>query len=150
VTGREPWLGVDLGAARVGLALSDPDRRLAMPLATLDRAGRGAKALARALAAEARAQGAGRVVVGLPLNMDGTESPGAAEARDVAAALEARGVAASLQDERRSSVEAHASLREAGRKTKAHKAVVDQAAAVVILQAALDRARAAAPNITKR
>ncbi|MDR0593422.1 MAG: Holliday junction resolvase RuvX, partial [Bifidobacteriaceae bacterium] len=88
-----PWLGVDLGEARVGLALSDPGLILAMPLATLARDGRAVDALADHLAALARERGAGRVIVGWPLNMDGSAGPKAAEAADLAAALRAGGVA---------------------------------------------------------
>jgi putative Holliday junction resolvase len=78
------------------------------------------------------------MVVGLPLNMDGSESPNAAEARKLAEILETNGWMVLLQDERRSSVQAHAQLREAGRRTKRHRPVVDQVAAVIILQTALD------------
>jgi putative Holliday junction resolvase len=131
-----------LGDARGGLALSDPSGLLAMPPATLSREGRGVTALASAIAETATAAGAVCVVVGFPLNMDGTEGPKAKEARRLTEALDSAGVSVRLQDERRSTVEAHERLRSAGRKTKDHRAVVDQAAAVVILQAALDAARA--------
>jgi putative Holliday junction resolvase len=136
---------VDLGQRRVGLALSDPDRRLAMPLATWQRGGDGPAALARRIAAEAEARGAARVIVGWPINMDGTEGPRAAEARAVAEAL---GEGAGLVDERLTTRQAEAQLRGAGRAAKRQRPVVDQAAAVIILQAALDRA--AALNVTKR
>jgi putative Holliday junction resolvase len=133
-----PWLGVDLGQARVGLAKSDPGLVLAMPLATLARAGRSIEALADHLAGLARDENARRVVVGWPLNMDGTAGPKAAEAAGLAAALEARGVETALQDERRTTAQASAQLREAGRNSRTQRAVIDQAAATLILQAALD------------
>ncbi|MDR2348831.1 MAG: Holliday junction resolvase RuvX [Bifidobacteriaceae bacterium] len=138
------WLGVDLGQSRVGLAVSDPDRIMATPLGTLRRDGRPVEALARQLADQAASARAGRVVVGWPLNMDGTEGAAAVEARALAAALSALGLEVGLQDERRTTVQAHAQLRAAGRKHRHHRAVVDQAAAVLILQAALDAARSGA------
>jgi putative Holliday junction resolvase len=137
------WLGVDLGRSRVGLAVSDPDRVLAMPVGTMRREGRGVELLARQIADQARSARAGRVVVGWPLNMDGSQGPMAAEAQAVAAALAALGLEAALQDERRTTAQAHDQLRAAGRSRRRHRAVVDQAAAVLILQAALDAARGA-------
>jgi putative Holliday junction resolvase len=129
---------VDLGQVRVGLAKSDPGLVLAMPLATLQRAGRSVEALADHLARVAREENARRVVVGWPLNMDGTIGPKAAEAGELAAALKAKGVETALQDERRTTSQASAQLREAGRDAKSQRAVIDQAAATLILQSALD------------
>ncbi|MDR0627445.1 MAG: Holliday junction resolvase RuvX [Bifidobacteriaceae bacterium] len=136
-----PWLGVDLGEVRVGLAKSDPDLILATPLATWRRAGDSLAALAARLAELAQAEGARQVVVGYPLNMDGSAGPKAREAASLAERLRALGVATALQDERRSTVEAAGQLRAAGRSTRAQRDVIDQAAAVLILQAALDAAR---------
>ncbi|MDR1634532.1 MAG: Holliday junction resolvase RuvX [Bifidobacteriaceae bacterium] len=135
-----PWLGVDLGQVRIGLALSDPGLVLAMPLATIDRAGRSIDALAGYIATLAVENKAWRVIVGWPLNMDGTSGPKAAEAAALAAALEVRGVPSALQDERRTTAQASAQLRAAGRSAKQQRQVIDQAAAVLILQAALDTA----------
>ncbi|MDR2252644.1 MAG: Holliday junction resolvase RuvX [Bifidobacteriaceae bacterium] len=136
-----PWLGVDLGLVRVGLAVSDPDRLLAMPLATLPRADLSVEALAGALAAVAAERQAVRVVVGVPWNMDGSAGPRALEALAVAEALRAAGTPCAAQDERLTTVEAETLLRAAGRTAKRQRPVVDQAAAVIILQAALDAAR---------
>jgi putative Holliday junction resolvase len=126
---------------RIGLAMSDPDLILAWPSDTIQRAGRGIGAVAEEIHRLAEESGASRVVIGLALNMNGTEGPNAAEARRLADALEALGSKTLLQDERRSSVQAEAQLRQAGRSARRQRAVVDQAAAVVILQAALDAAR---------
>jgi putative holliday junction resolvase len=83
------------------------------------------------------------VVVGLPRSLSGTEGPAAAKAREFAAALAARvtPVAVRLQDERLTTVSAEAMLRDRGKKGASRRAVVDQAAAVLILQHALDTER---------
>lgn len=126
--------------------MSDRSLALAMPLATYPRGGLGELALAEWLAQVMQEHEASRVVIGVPLNMNGSAGPRAAHAQGVADALAARGVAVTLQDERLSTVEAEAHLRRAGRRAKNQRAVVDQAAAVIILQAALDAHR----NVTKR
>ncbi|MDR2372619.1 MAG: Holliday junction resolvase RuvX [Bifidobacteriaceae bacterium] len=132
---------MDLGQARVGLAASDPDLLLANPVATLARAGMSVPALAARLVEVAAERGARRVIVGWPLNMNGTVGPKAAEAAELAAALEAAGMPAALQDERRTTAQAQAQLRAAGRAARAQRPIIDQAAAVLILQAALDAHR---------
>ena len=135
------WLGVDAGEARVGLAMSDPAGRLAMPLDTLERRGLDDQAVARQIADLVSAHNVVQVVVGLPVSLSGQEGPAAARARELVAALRTalpEGLHLHTQDERHSTTQAHRQLREAGRPTKRHRAVVDQAAAVVILQAALD------------
>jgi putative Holliday junction resolvase len=125
------------------LALSDPGLILAMPLATMARADRDLDAVASEIADLAERHGANLAVVGWPLNMDGTPGPKAAEADQLARTLAAKGLQAVLCDERRTTVQASAQLRAAGRKAKAQRPVIDQAAAVLILQAALDADRAA-------
>ncbi len=140
-------LGVDVGDVRVGVASSDVSGLLATPVETLPRGG-GDLARLVALAAEHDAL---EVVVGLPRSLSGQEGPAAAKARayaaDLAAALLAAGCAASVRlcDERMSTVTATAQLRERGGRGKKHgkkrRAVVDQVAAVVILQNALDTER---------
>jgi len=130
-------LGIDPGLRRVGVALSDEDGRIAMPLSTLPRTGD--EALVAALAALVAEHGAGVVVVGLPLRLDGSESDGSRRARRLAQALSSR-VAAEvvLWDERLSTAQAERSLRESGVRGRDRKDVVDQVAATLILQSYLD------------
>lgn len=115
---------------------------IATPVETVAR-GRGDLARIRALAREHEAI---ELVVGLPRSLSGGEGPAAAKVRDFAAALAALvagdEVTVRLCDERLSTVSAEAVLREQGRKASRRRAVVDQAAAVVILQNALDTERA--------
>lgn len=138
-------IGVDVGDVRIGLASCDPSGMIATPLVTLAR-GDGDLAGIRAHAEE---QGAVEVVVGLPRSLSGGEGPAAAKARDfaraLAAELDALAVPVRLCDERLSTVTAESQLRAGGwkgtRQAKRRRAVVDQAAAVVILQNALDTER---------
>jgi putative Holliday junction resolvase len=125
---------------RVGLAVSDPDGLLATPVATLAR-GRSLRQIVQEVV-ERRAR---CVYVGLPRHLSGREGSSAAAVRGYAGSL-AQAVApveVRLVDERLSTVAAHHALRAAGRSTRDHRQVVDQAAAVVILQDALDAERAA-------
>jgi putative Holliday junction resolvase len=134
-------LGIDVGAVRVGVALSDPDGVLATPLVTVPRdveGGSDVRSIA-GLVAEHEAVG---VVVGLPRTLAGREGPAAEAAREFAVALEnALDVPVELSDERLTTVVATRQLRERGVKGRRQRAVVDQAAAVVILQSWLDAAR---------
>lgn len=139
-------LGIDPGDARIGVARSDPSGMLATPVETVRR-GRGD--LAR-IAEIVRAEQDGdpervlEVVVGLPRSLAGGEGPAAAKVREWAAKL-ARTVApvpVRLADERLTTVSAEAMLRDRGRSGPKRRAVVDQAAAVVILQHVLDTERA--------
>jgi len=133
-------LGIDPGDARIGVAASDPSGFLATPVETVAR-GEGDLARLQALVAEYEAI---RIYVGLPRSLSGGEGPAAARVRMFAADL-AEAVApvpVHLQDERLTTVSAEAMLRERGRKGQKRRAVVDQAAAVLILQNALDRERA--------
>ena len=144
---RGVWLGVDVGSVRVGVAVSDPDRILATPVTTLARepgatvepGGPDVEALA-ALVVEHAAVG---VVVGLPRSLSGDEGPAAGLARAYAAVVAARvaPVWVRLVDERLTSVDAHRALRDSGVAGRRQRAVVDQAAAVLILQTALDTER---------
>lgn len=135
-------LGVDVGSVRVGLAASDPGGVLASAVRTLARDETGGADL-RAVAAEVVERGAVEVVVGLPLSMDGTERSAAALARGYAAALSrlVAPVPVRLVDERLSTVSATQALRGAGVPGRKQRRVVDQVAAVVVLQAALDGER---------
>lgn len=127
-------IGVDVGSVRVGVAVSDPDGILATPVATLDRAGS-----LDALAALVAERDAVEVVVGHPRHLSGAAGAAAAEAEAYAAALRERvGVPVTLVDERLTTVTATRTLAERGVRGKAQRTVVDQAAAVAILQSALD------------
>jgi putative Holliday junction resolvase len=132
-------LGIDPGDARIGVARSDPTGFLATPLETVRR---GAGDLAR-LARLVREAEAVEVVVGLPRSLSGAEGPAAVKAREFAARLATRvaPVTVRLHDERLTTVSAEAMLRDRGKKGTARRAVVDQAAAVLILQHALDTER---------
>jgi putative Holliday junction resolvase len=132
-------LGLDLGQARIGVAISDPDRRVAVPLGTIRT---GAPDDVRAVAALVREHGVSEVVVGLPLSLSGGRGPAAEHARIFAALLgEVVGVPVRLQDERLSTVEAERRLEEAGARGRGRRRAVDRVAATVILQAYLDRTR---------
>lgn len=133
-------LGIDPGDARIGVARSDPSGFLATPVETVRR-GRGDVARIAALAREADAV---EVVVGLPRSLSGGEGPAALKVRQFARDL-ARRVAplpVRLCDERLTTVSAESILRTSGRSGARRRAVVDQAAAVLILQNALDTERA--------
>lgn len=132
-------VGVDVGSVRVGVAICDPDGMLATPLDTVTR-GPGDLDRLAGMVAENHAL---EVVVGLPRSLSGGEGPAAATARGFAGAL-ARRVApcpVRLVDERLSTVAATRGLRERGMSARQGRAVIDQAAAVVILQGALDAER---------
>jgi putative holliday junction resolvase len=139
-------LGIDPGDARIGVARSDPSGTLATPVETVLR---GEGDLDR-IAAILEEEGAVEVVVGLPRSLSGGEGPAAAKAREFASLLARRvaPVPVRLCDERLTTVTAESMLRERGRKGARRRAVVDQAAAVVILQNALDteQARGTAPG----
>jgi len=133
-------LGVDAGKARVGVATCDRDGLLATPVATLNR-GDGTVAELRELAAE---YGAMEVVVGLPLSLRGDDTASTADARALAEELAAAvDVPVRLVDERLSTVSAQRALHQSGRSVKASRPVIDQVAAVIILQNALDFERSA-------
>ena len=132
-------LGIDPGDVRIGVAASDPDGILATPVETVAR-GRGDLDRLAALVEE---RAASWVYVGFPRSMSGGEGPAAGKVRAFAHALATRlgTVPVSLCDERLSTVTAEGQLREQGKKGRKRRAVVDQAAAVVILQGALERER---------
>lgn len=133
-------LGLDPGDARIGVARSDPSGFLATPVETVRR-GRGDVSRLRRLVEE---NDAVEVVVGLPRSLSGGEGPAAAKVREFAAVL-ARQIApvhVRLCDERLTTVSAESMLRDRGRKGQDRRSVVDMAAAVLILQNALDTERA--------
>ena len=130
-------LGLDLGDARIGVAISDPERRVAVPHGTIH-VGQPPGEL-KAVAALVRELLASAVVVGHPRSMSGASGPKAQQAEAFAEALRAVvPVPVELQDERLSTVEADRSLREAGLDGRRRRTVVDEAAATVILNAWLD------------
>ncbi|MFD7073889.1 Holliday junction resolvase RuvX [Nocardioides sp. NPDC057577] len=137
-------LGLDPGDARIGVARSDPTGFLATPLETVKK-GRGDLARLQEIVAEIAEESTMlEVVVGLPRSLKGGENPATAKVRDFAASLARRvaPVPVRLVDERLTTVSAEAMLRDRGRKGQNRRAVVDMAAAVVILQHALDSERA--------
>jgi len=133
-------LGLDPGDARIGVARSDPTGFLATPVETVRR-GRGDVRRIKRLAADHEAV---EVVVGLPRSLSGEEGAAAVKTRAWAAVLASAlaPLPVRLVDERLTTVSAEAMLRDRGVKGQARRAVVDQAAAVVILQHALDTERA--------
>ncbi|MGD0880444.1 MAG: Holliday junction resolvase RuvX [Acidimicrobiales bacterium] len=137
-------VGVDLGARRIGIAVSDSAGTLAMPRGTLVRTGdrdRDRRALVDLVIEE----GAVVVVVGHPLSLDGTRGPAAmaaeAEAEALAGLLDDHGIRVELFDERMTTVSAHQALTAGGTKGRNQRAVVDQTAAAVMLTAWLDGRR---------
>ncbi|TXI39921.1 MAG: Holliday junction resolvase RuvX [Mycobacterium sp.] len=141
--GRGRRLGIDVGTVRIGVAVSDPDGILATPVETVRR---DAKHLRR-LTALVDEYEAVEVVVGLPRTLADRAGASAQDAIAVADSLAAKiGVPVRLADERLTTVSAARSLRDAGVRAKAQRGVIDQAAAVAILQGWLDQRRNAAPT----
>lgn len=139
--GRGRRLGVDVGSVRIGVAVSDPDGILATPVETIrrDRTDRHLRRLAQ-LAVELEVV---EVVVGLPRTLSDRTGPSAEDAIGVAENL-ARRVAPTpvrMADERLTTVSAQRSLRQAGVRARGQRSVIDQAAAVGILQSWLDQRR---------
>ncbi len=136
-------LGLDVGERRIGVAISDPEGRLAVPLRVLER--RGGDADARAVAELARREGAGRIVVGLPVSLDGSLGPQARQTQAFAERLRAATDAeVVLYDERFSTVEADRHLRKMGMREREMRSRRDAVAAAIVLQAYLDSRRTAA------
>jgi putative holliday junction resolvase len=132
-------LGVDVGSVRIGIASCDPDALLASPLVTVRR-GNGDLAQIVGLANDRHVV---EIVVGLPTSLSGSAGQAASHARDFAAALAqlADPIQVRLVDERFTTVMAHAALRAGGRNSKERRTVIDQAAAALLLQDALDTER---------
>ena len=140
-------LGIDAGERRVGVAMSDPFRALASPLVVLDRGG-GLAPVLDALASLAQREGVVEMVVGLPLNADGSRGPQARRAQDFArVASRVVGVPVSLWDERLSTQEAESIVRAQGRNLRRlrQRGQIDAIAAAVILQDFLDHSAAGHP-----
>jgi putative holliday junction resolvase len=132
-------LGLDLGDARIGVAISDDERRLAVPLGTVRT---GAPADLKAIAALVDEHDVSTVVVGHPILLSGASGDRAHHAERFADALRAiLSVPVALQDERLSTSEAERTLRETGASGRERRRVVERSAATVILQAWLDAER---------
>lgn len=139
-------LGLDLGAARIGVALSDDEGRLATPYEVLARSGERTRDHQR-IAELVAETGAAVVVVGLPLSLDGSIGPAARAVLEEVRRLDAViPVPVTTHDERLSTVEADRDLRAHGLRGRARRKVVDKVAAGVVLQAWLDRPRPAGPD----
>ena len=141
-------LGVDVGKVRVGLARSDRDGLLATPVETVQRRGNDLEpvlARIREIAAELEAI---ELVVGLPLALSGRDTASTGDARMVADRLAEGPLPVRLIDERLTTVSAQSALHASGRNTRGSRSVIDQVAAVILLQHALDaeRARGEAPG----
>lgn len=131
-------VGVDPGAARVGIAISDDARSIAFPRETVTARGGWADAAERVKDALAGDE-VELLVVGLPLRLDGTEGEAARRARGFGEALGAAfRVEVVFWDERLTTVAAERSLREMGRRGSKQRDVVDQSAATILLQGYLD------------
>jgi len=131
-------LALDLGKRRIGLAVTDASGVAVHPLATIERGK--AKSDLDAIIVIISGRQIERVIVGLPLNMDGTEGPPARAARAFAQALsEGLGLPVELHDERLSSFEAKERLKQGPPRRSKRKQAVDQIAAVVILESWLAR-----------
>ncbi|MCD9198182.1 Holliday junction resolvase RuvX [Aeromicrobium wangtongii] len=145
-TRRGRRLGVDVGDVRIGVAISDPDGILATPVETVP-AGQGA---IKRLAEIVREYDVFECIVGLPMGLSGREGPAAIKVRafcdELSAAIDP--VPIRLFDERMSTITADSMLRESGRSGRGKRSIIDQAAATVILQTALDseRSRGSAPG----
>jgi putative Holliday junction resolvase len=132
--------GIDVGKVRIGVAQSDPDGLLAMPVETVQRQEDGSIAALCARIAESEPV---CIYVGLPLSLNGSHTASTEDALALAREInDATGVQVQLIDERLSTVSAQAALHASGKTTKSSRGVVDQVAAVMILQQALDTERA--------
>ncbi len=131
-------LGIDLGAARVGLALSDDLGMLAHPLETVQV--KGAGDIAAYIATVVKREKVEVVVLGMPRNMDGSHGPAAVKTKEFGEKLRAKLAGCELRywDERMTSVAAQKALHEMGRNVKTSRHVIDQVAAQMILQGYLD------------
>ncbi len=131
-------IGIDCGEARVGVAVSEDDGRIALPLCTVARE-RTLEATAAAVARAVEGRALDSLVVGLPLRLDGTEGESARRARALGDAIGvALGLAPVYWDERLTTAAAERSLRAQGLDGRARRKVVDQSAAAILLQGFLD------------
>jgi len=140
---RSARIGLDVGKARIGVAASDPDGLLAMPVETVRRGPGDLKRIGEIIAE----RNASFCYIGLPKHLKGGEGESAQDARGFAKRLanllakSGANIGVNYIDERLTTVTATSQLSQAGRKTNRHRAVIDQQAAVIILQSALDTER---------
>ena len=133
-------MGIDYGDVRTGLAVSDEMNILVGEAWTLNEWN--PERVADVIAQEAQKRNVGRLVLGLPKNMDGSEGPRAEKCRDFAELLRSKtDIELVMWDERRSSIEAHAILHANGKKEKKHRKTVDAVAASLILEGYLGTLR---------
>lgn len=131
---------MDPGSKRVGVAVSDPTETIAQPLATVPAEPRAT--LATRLAAIANERETGRIVVGLPRRMDGSEGPEAKAARELASELRrASNLQVELVDERLTTAQAERAMVAAGARRARRRESIDQVAATLLLQSHLDSRR---------
>ena len=132
-------LGLDLGDARIGIAISDPERTFAVPYGTVPT---GPPEDMRSIARIVEESGVAEIVVGHPVSMSGASGPRARLAEEFAEALRSfLDVPVALHDERLSTAEAERALAAAGARGRKRRRVVDRSAATVILQSFLDSGR---------
>jgi len=130
------WLGLDLGNVRIGVALSDPLGMTAQPLTVLKSSGN--QRDIEAIGEMVDLHGVAQVIVGLPLNMDGTDSSQTLKVREFTGKLAARlGVPVLFVDERLSSRQAERAMIEGGARRQKRKEKNDQVAAALLLDSAL-------------
>lgn len=135
-------LGVDVGRARIGVARCDPSAILAVPVETVPRSAEGEDGDVRRILELADEHEAVELVVGNPLSLSGRSTASTADAVAFAGRLAAAGAQVRLVDERMSTVSAQQALRSAGKSARTQRPIIDQAAAVIILQHAIDAERA--------
>lgn len=137
--GRGRRIGIDVGSVRIGVAACDPDGILATPVETVPRSGGDASDIARIVAIVAEYE-AVEVIVGLPQTLRGEHGVAAETAAAFAQRLRAavQPLPVRLSDERLTTVTATRALRDSGIRANRHRRVIDQAAAVAILQGWLD------------
>jgi putative Holliday junction resolvase len=130
------WLGIDYGESRIGVAISDDLGSFAVPVKTLQRGPNMTKEICGLL----DGQGAIGIVIGLPVNMDGTLGPSAAKAKEFGAQLQTALPTTLIRfwDERLTTVEAQKALHSAGKNAKQSRKIIDQVAAQILLQNYLD------------
>jgi putative Holliday junction resolvase len=138
-------LAIDPGSKRVGVALSDPTETIAQPLATL--AAEPSETLASRVAETAVNNHAERIIVGLPLRLDGTRGPEAAAAQRLASAIRHEsGLPVEMVDERLTTAAADRALIAGGVKRERRRQGIDRVAATMLLQGHLDRRRRQKPG----
>lgn len=131
-------LGVDFGDTRTGLAICDPSRLIASGIGYISPGG--IEKCAAAVAEAARAEGVSAIIVGLPVNMDGSEGSRAARCRKFARLLEEQsGLPVAMMDERMTTMTAARYLDETGTHGKKRKTVIDTLSAQIILQNCIDK-----------